>query len=312
MLARVPKRSTGKKPENLVRIRTKGGKEFEVEEKIACMFARIKSTLDSEYDPTAHSLSLLSLSDSASTCSTSSSNHTACSVVTSTSSCHSTSCCSATLDSHGGGGPGSAPPVRNPQNPTGLTCVKGPDGEIVLEKTRGGIFALMIRWAMHHRRDPLVTQFRSHDHTPLAELPLYDQKFFAKLTRSQLFEMLQNSSYLQVPLLTEMLAKTIANQLRGKSIEDIRSEFGITCDYTPEEEAAIKEDTERFLRRLRGDCDTDGEDGADMVGEGALVAATHPHAALLNKCESEMTESERIAFAQNILPLLSTLQQFSS
>ena len=249
-----------------------------MEDKIACMFGRIKSTLESEYDQAAHTLSLMSLADTASISSTSTS-----------------SSCLATVSSgvssvSGSGGSGS--------NPTGLTCVKGAEGEILLEKTRGGIFALMIRWATHHRRDPLVTLFH-HDHAPLSDMPAYDQKFFAKLTRSQLFEMLQNSSYLQVPLLTEMLAKTIANQLKGKSIEDIRSEFGISCDYTPEEEQAIKEDTERFLRRLRGDCDTDGEEDG-------------PHAALLNKCEAEMTESERIAFAQNIIPLLNSLQSFSS
>lgn len=281
MLARVPKRASGKKPESLIRIKTKGGKVFDVEDKIACMFGRIKTTLESEYDQAAHTLSLMSLSSetgSMSSCSTSS------------------SVCLAgnsSLSSGGGGGGGGS-------NPTGLTCVKGPEGEILLEKTRGGIFALMIRWATHHRRDPLVTQFH-HDHAPLSDMPAYDQKFFAKLTRSQLFEMLQNSSFLQVPLLTEMLAKTIANQLKGKSIEDIRSEFGISCDYTPEEEQAIKEDTERFLRRLRGDCDTDGEEEAGG-----------PHAALLNKCEAEMTESERIAFAQNIIPLLNSLQSFSS
>lgn len=290
MLARVPKRSSGKKPESLIRIKTKGGKMFDVEDKIACMFGRIKATLDSDYDQAAHTLSLMSLSSESGSMSS-----------TSTTS-------SIGLMGSNSGGSG------NSSNPTGLTCVKGPEGEILLEKTRGGIFALMIRWATHHRRDPLVTQFH-HDHAPLSDMPSYDQKFFAKLSRSQLFEMLQNSSFLIVPLLTEMLAKTIANQLKGKSIEDIRSEFGISCDYTPEEEQAIKEDTERFLRRLRGDCDTDGEEegtGGVGVGVGGGGGVGGPHAALLNKCEAEMTESERIAFAQNIIPLLNSLQSFSS
>lgn len=290
MLARVPKRTTGKKSESLIRIKTKGGKVFDVEEKIALMFGRIKLALESEYDQAAHSLSLMSLTSSSSPSSTT--------TTTTSADMPSSRSSSISCPSPSSGSVISGNSSSSSSNPTGLTCLKGPDGEILLEKTRGGIFALMIRWAIHHRRDPLVSQFHQ-DHAPLADMPSYDQKFFSKLSRSQLFEMLQNSSFLQVPLLTEMLAKTIANQLKGKSIEDIRSEFGIASDYTPEEEQAIREDTERFLRRLRGDCDTDGED------EG-------PHAALLNKCEAEMTESERIAFAQNIIPLLNSLQSFSS
>ena len=332
-----------------MRIRTKGGKVFDVERRIACMFGRIKATLESPSSlssssasepccPTAaatHSLSTLSLvSSSSSSC--------CCDSMTSGGS-GSSSSSSATPASHAGG--------ACPSNPTGLTCIKGPgENEVILDKTRGGIFALMIRWATHHRRDPAVTavsKYRScsgggslldHSHAGSAsavapppalgpELPSYDQKFFSKLTRSQLFEMLQNASYLQLQLLTEMLAKTIANQLKGKSIEDIRSEFGIASDYTPQEEQAIKEDTERFLRRLRGnDCDTDGEDGCSAsAGDGSssirgtgkelnclLEAGGNPHAALLNKCEAEMTESERIAFAHNIIPLLNSLHSFSS
>lgn len=256
----------------MVRIKTKGGQVFDVEDKIACMFGRIRATLEQpDDDQVSHSLSLMSLTSSS-------------------------------TDTNGSITSGSSG-IKSDSNPTGLTCVRGTEvvgeyAEILLEKTRGGIFALMIRWATHHRRDPMVSQFLRPDHAPLTDMPSYDQKFFSKLTRSQLFEMLQNSSFLQVPLLTEMLAKTIANELKGKSIEEIRSEFGISCDYTPEEEKAIKEDTERFLKRLRGDCDTDGED------EG-------PNAALLSKCEAEMTESERIAFAQNIIPLLNSLESLT-
>lgn len=183
---------------------------------------------------------------------------------------------------------------------------------ILLDKTRGGIFALMLRWAKHHMNDPLIVYMerqeelrqmdgsvthtgsslfksgRSHslpssssgdktsdslpfsgdktsDSLPssssadktslpssadktdlrLDDLPSWDSRFFSKLSRSQIYEMLHACSNLHVPLLTEMLAKTVADQMKGKSVEEVREEFGIVSDYTPEEEAALKEDYER-------------------------------------------------------------------
>lgn len=79
----------------------------------------------------------------------------------------------------------------------------------------------------------------------LDEVPAWDARFFSKLSRPQIYEMLHACSNLHVPLLTEMLAKTVADQMRGKSVEEVREEFGIVSDYTPEEEAALKEDYER-------------------------------------------------------------------
>ena len=171
---------------------------------------------------------------------------------------------------------------------------------ITLDKIRGGIFALMLRWAKHHMNDPLVeymerqeelrntdgnvhgaslfktpatyrkgskspatkspcaamTTFNSvyresaKDKICLDEVPPWDAKFFSKLSRPQIYEMLHACSNLQVPLLTEMLAKTVADQMRGKSVEEVREEFGIVSDYTPEEEAALKEDYDRYVGSL--------------------------------------------------------------
>lgn len=67
--------------------------------------------------------------------------------------------------------------------------------------------------------------------------------------------MLQASSLLGLTLLTEMLAKTVADQIRGKSPEEIRKEFNIENDFTTEEEEELKADTERMLERLHSACD---------------------------------------------------------
>lgn len=40
----------------------------------------------------------------------------------------------------------------------------------------------------------------------------------------------------------ELLAKTVAGWMKGKSVEEIRSEFNIECDYTPEEDERLKKE----------------------------------------------------------------------
>lgn len=96
----------------------------------------------------------------------------------------------------------------------------------------------------------------------IKSIPQWDQKFFSKLSKSQIYEMLHACSHLEIPLLTEFLAKTVADQMKGKSVEEVRKEFGIVSDYTPEEEQELKEDYERYLERLRED-EMEALDGLD-------------------------------------------------
>lgn len=42
--------------------------------------------------------------------------------------------------------------------------------------------------------------------------------------------------------LLELLAKTVAGWMKGKSVEAIRAEFGIENDYTPEEDERLKKE----------------------------------------------------------------------
>ena len=41
-----------------------------------------------------------------------------------------------------------------------------------------------------------------------------------------------------------MLSKTVAGWLKGKSVELIREEFNIPCDYTPEEDERLKKENQ--------------------------------------------------------------------
>lgn len=252
-------------------IKTKGGKVFNVEEKVAWMFTKIrKAWLDQQplEKPESKDNQTKALPGPCEGQSRSSGTVVSSHAIKMSSSSSASSC----------------QPLGSEENP------------IFLEIVRGGIFALMLRWARHHSRgysnnltilnqqlidDRLVPDphclstyepcchssspplsvssnsapISSQSTLPLTEIPPWDQKFFSKLTKSQVFEMLQASSILGLTLLTEMLAKTVADQIRGKSPEEIRKEFNIENDFTTEEEEELKADTERMLERLHSTCD---------------------------------------------------------
>lgn len=51
-----------------------------------------------------------------------------------------------------------------------------------------------------------------------------------------LFKIILASNYLDIKLLLNVSYKTVANMIKGKSLEEIRKTFNITNDFTPKEE----------------------------------------------------------------------------
>ncbi|KHN74017.1 E3 ubiquitin ligase complex SCF subunit sconC, partial [Toxocara canis] len=59
---------------------------------------------------------------------------------------------------------------------------------------------------------------------------------------NQLFELVQAANYLDVGDLLSAGCKTIAALIKGKSVEELREFFHIENDFTPEEEAKVREE----------------------------------------------------------------------
>lgn len=53
---------------------------------------------------------------------------------------------------------------------------------------------------------------------------------------------LQAANYLNIQSLLDLTTQTVAELIKGKTPEQIRAEFGIVNDFTPEEEEEIKRD----------------------------------------------------------------------
>ncbi|KAJ2128697.1 E3 ubiquitin ligase complex SCF subunit scon-3, partial [Coemansia sp. RSA 921] len=78
---------------------------------------------------------------------------------------------------------------------------------------------------------------RSDDISP------WDEQFM-KVDQEMLFEILLASNYMDIKPLLDLGCKTVANMIRGKTAEEIRSMFNIIDDFTDEEREQIKRENE--------------------------------------------------------------------
>jgi len=69
----------------------------------------------------------------------------------------------------------------------------------------------------------------------------WDQKFI-EIDQSLLIELIMAANYLNIKDLLDLTCAKVASMLKGKSPEQIREMFGIENDFTPEEEAKIREE----------------------------------------------------------------------
>lgn len=96
----------------------------------------------------------------------------------------------------------------------------------------------------HHIENPapVATEDKPADKTT-GDITGWDAKF-CEVDQSTLFEIILAANYLDIKNLLELTCKCVANMIKGKTPEEIRKLFNIENDFTPEEEAQIKQENE--------------------------------------------------------------------
>jgi len=122
-------------------------------------------------------------------------------------------------------------------------AIKDADVPVKLNNVRGEIMKELIAWVDHHKDDPDTSdeeeQYRDRR---TDDIPQWDKDFVAKWDKSTLYEVLQACNYLDLRPLLEICCKTIANMIKGKSVEQVRDILGLVSDYTAEEEEQLKKE----------------------------------------------------------------------
>jgi len=65
-------------------------------------------------------------------------------------------------------------------------------------------------------------------------------KDFVKVDDETLFNLILAANYLDIKSLLDLTCKTVADEIKGKTPEEIRIRFNIKNDFTPEEEEEVK------------------------------------------------------------------------
>lgn len=65
-------------------------------------------------------------------------------------------------------------------------------------------------------------------------------KDFVKVDDETLFNLILAANYLDIKTLLDLTCKTVADEIKGKTPEEIRIRFNIKNDFTPEEEEEVK------------------------------------------------------------------------
>lgn len=84
-------------------------------------------------------------------------------------------------------------------------------------------------------------EFRSGS-VPEEEKKKYKVDFVKDKNNEEIKELILASNYLDVKDLLDVLCQAVADRIKNKSVEYVRTFFGIDNDYTPEEEARLRQE----------------------------------------------------------------------
>ncbi|KAJ1784644.1 hypothetical protein LPJ62_004562 [Coemansia sp. RSA 2167] len=119
---------------------------------------------------------------------------------------------------------------------------KDAESPIVLEEVTGDVLAKIIEYCEHHKNNPLVNDDEHEVEPQRSDNILPWDKQFMEVDQDMLFKIMLASKNMDIKPLLDLGCKTVANMIRGKSAEQIRTMFDITDEFTDEEkEQSLKE-----------------------------------------------------------------------
>jgi len=123
------------------------------------------------------------------------------------------------------------------------------DGEVNQEETfpmigvDGATLAKILEFCEHYLSDPMPViekPIKSSDFSKLVPA-WYDN--FVNVDHTILFKFAEAANFMDVKPMLDLTCAKIASMIKDKSIHQIRDTFGITSEFTPEEEEKMREES---------------------------------------------------------------------
>jgi len=117
------------------------------------------------------------------------------------------------------------------------------DEEIPLPNVKSGILQKVIDFCKHHREQPPDEIQKPLKSNILLECGVSEwDNDFVSLEQEILFELILAANYLDIKSLLDLTTAKVASLIKGKTPEEIRQQFNIANDFSPEEEAQVREE----------------------------------------------------------------------
>ncbi|KAJ3402886.1 hypothetical protein HDU80_004665 [Chytriomyces hyalinus] len=114
---------------------------------------------------------------------------------------------------------------------------------IPLPNVAGAILQKVIEYATMHKDDPPSAPETEAKPSTSEDIEDRDKQFLT-VDQGTLFEIILAANYLDMKSLLDVGCKTVANMIKGKTVEEVRALFNIVNDFTPEEEEQIRKENE--------------------------------------------------------------------
>jgi len=102
----------------------------------------------------------------------------------------------------------------------------------------------VVQWLEQHKNDVVLDRLKGEDKDYNSDnIPEWDKNFFS-LNQVEIFDLVLAANYLDIKDMLDILAKTVANMMKGKTAQEIRETFNIECDLTDEEIEKIQNENE--------------------------------------------------------------------
>jgi len=125
--------------------------------------------------------------------------------------------------------------IKNMIEDTGIDC------PIPLPNVTSKILAKIVEYCSYHVKATSTTGDK-----PAAseeDIKAWDTEF-VKVDQATLFELILAANYLNIKSLLDLTCLTVANMIKGKTPEEIRKQFNIKNDFTPEEEEEVRRENQ--------------------------------------------------------------------
>ncbi len=114
--------------------------------------------------------------------------------------------------------------------------------EIPLPNVKGRVLAKVVEFCNHYVEDKMSDIDRPIKSANMHEVVQEWYARYVEMEQEMLFEILLAANYMDIKPLLELACATVASMIKGKTPEEIRKAFNIPNDFTPEEEAQVREE----------------------------------------------------------------------